>query len=641
MTIADIDIPELRGNNRRNLLQSTTDTEILVYVNSLFEKAKRSRYQFEKQWYLNLAFYFGRQYSTWAPGTASGLTRLWEPPAPPWRVRLVSNQIRPIIRTELSKCTKERPQAFVVPATSDDDDTAAARAAENIFEHLQRTMEFNKVLRRTVLWTLLCGSGFIKDWYEPETVGPDGIPGVIKAEPVTAFHLYAPDTQEEELENQPYLIHCLAKSPEYVETVYGKKVAADSSAGSGLLEQRFLSAMGIDSTPKSYVAVKEAWIKPCRKFLEGAIVTWAGDEILNIEEEGFVYQHGQYPFTKIDHIPTGRFYGDSVINDLIPLQRELNRSISQLIEAKNRMAKPQLAAQKGSIDPGKVTSEPGLIILYQPGYQPPTPIPLTNLPQYVTDQIGMIKMDMQDIAGQHEISKGQVPTGVTAATAISYLQESDDTKLAPTITSIEESVERIGKHVLSHVQQFWELPRIIKVVGDDGQFESYELSQADIRGNTDLRIETGSATPRSRAAKQAFITELGKLQWITPERALRYLDMAETSKLYEEIQIDSRQAQRENLRMAQGDDTVLANDWDNHEIHLEEHNNYRKRQAFESLPDEIKVMFQMHVQTHKDVLAASMGLQIAPGQDIPNPAAQNEQGGSEQGQPPMPNQQGA
>jgi hypothetical protein len=620
---------ELQGNNMNALLQSARDAEIIAYVDGLFNRARKARQQFEKQWYLNLAFYFGRQYAVWAPGTATGLTRLWEPPAPPWRVRLITNQIRPIIRTELSKCIKERPQAFVVPSTSDDQDTAAARAAENIFEYQRYVMEANKVMRRSIFWTLLCGSSFIKDWYEPDTVGPDGVAGTIKVEPVTAFHIYIPDPQEEDLENQPYIIHCLAKSPEYVEGLYGKKVGADSTSGSGLLEQRFLNALGIESAPKSYVTVKEAWIKPCQKFKNGAVVTWAGSTILNLEENGFVYQHGQYPFTKIDHIPTGRFYGDSVINDLIPLQRELNRSISQIIEAKNRMAKPQLAAQKGSIDTNKVTSEPGLIILYQPGYQPPTPIPLTNLPTYVMEQIQSIKLDMQDISGQHEISKGQVPSGVTAATAISYLQESDDTKLAPTITSIEEAVERIGRHTLSHVQQFWDLPRIVKVVGDDGQYESFELSKADIRGNTDLRIEAGSATPRSRAAKQAFITELGKMGWITPDRALRYLDMAETSKLYEEIQVDSRQAQRENLKMAQGA-PIPVNDWDNHEIHMLEHNNYRKRQAYENLPDELKAIFQQHVQTHKNVLAASMGVQTVPGQQLPNPDQMPQQ----QQQPP-------
>lgn len=618
-----IDEQELK---RAPLLKSKADSETVKYCDDLFEKAKRTRQQFEKTWYMNLAFYFGKQYVQWAPGVAGNFARLYEPAAPPWRARLISNKIRPIIRTELAKITKERPTGFVVPTTSDDDDLAAAKAAEAIFEHLWRALKMQREIRRTSFWTVLCGTSFMKDWYDPDMPDDSKVPGSIMTEPVSPFHLFAPDPQEEDLENQPFIVHQLAKDPEWVNAKFNKEIKADSNAAGGVLEQRFLNAIGIQNAPKSYIAVKEVWIKPNRRYKDGAVIIWASGQLLNVAE-GLPYQHGEYPFAKFDHIPTGRFYSDSVIPDLIPLQKEYNRTRSQIIEAKNRMAKPQLIAPRGSVDPSKITSEPGLIVFYTPGFQPPAPLPLQSIPSYVIDELDRCQRDMDDISSQHEVTKGRTPPGVTAATAISYLQEEDDSKLALTITSLEEGVEKIGRHFLSHVQQFWTAERKIRVVGDDGQFESFMFSQANIAGNTDFKVEAGSATPKSRAAKQAFITELGKMGWISPDRALRYLDMAETGRLYEEMQIDSRQAQRENLRMAAGE-PVPVNDWDEHLVHIQEHNNYRKRQAFENLDDEAKIIFHQHVSIHKQMIGVPPGMPL-PGQ-IPD---QEEEMGGEQPAP--------
>lgn len=580
--------------------QQKIEAEVVRRCNTYFNKAQSERLQFEPQWYLNLAFYGGKQYVQWQKGLSGKPGRLFEPAVPHWRVRAVINKIKPIIRAEIAKVTQEKPQAYAIPSSSDEEDLAAARMAEAAFDYLWRELKLNRIMRRAEFWTMTCGTGFIKDFYDKDMVDSSGIKGAIRAEAVSPFHLFVPDLQEQEIENQPYVIHSLAKDPEWVEMRYGVRIAPDSIAGGELLEQKFLSAIGISTVPKKFVAVKEAWIKPNPHFKEGAHVVWAGDQILSLTE-GWLYNHGEYPFTKLEHIPTGRFYTDSTIVDLIPLQKELNRTRSQIIEAKNRMAKPQLVAAKGSVEVNKMTTEPGLVIEYNPGFQPPQPLPLQNLPSYVVQEVERIQVDMDDISSQHEVTKGRTPPGVTAATAIAYLQEQDDSKLSNTIGSLEEGVEKVGRHMLSHIQQFWTAERKIKVIGEDNTVEAYMLSQANIRGGTDIYVEAGSAMPRSRAAKQAFIMELGERGWINGDQGLKYLGLVETGKLYEEIRIDARQAQREHVKMMAGM-PVPVNDWDNHEAHILEHNNFRKKQKFENLSDEIKILFEEHVQAHKMIL---------------------------------------
>ncbi len=654
------------------------DRRIVAWVNEQFTHAKEARWRAERQWYLNLSFYFGQQ-NVQFKGSGSSLDRsmqLYTPPAPYYRSRPVINQIRPRIRTEMSKLTAQKPNAFIVPASSDDRDMYAANAGEQIWDSIYRWKKIHQVTRRATFWASVTGNGFIKTYWDENKVDLlSDQKGDMCFTPITPFHLFVPDLKEEEIEDQPWVIHAQLRNAEQLANLYQKPINFERASGD-LIEESFVNVMGIQHWEKNKnVLVFECWIRPnvCKDLPEGGMYVIAGNQVI-YEHQGWPYQHGQYPFAHIGHVHTGKFYRESTINDLIPLQREYNRTRGQIIEAKNRMAKPQLAAELGSIDPTKITSEPGQIILYRPGFQPPTPIPLQSLPQYVLEEQERIKQDMDEISGQHEVSRGQTPPGVTAATAISYLQEQDETKLSYTFDSIEEAIEKVAYQALNHVQQFWDLPRHVKVTGADGSFDVMAFRGSDLKGNTDIRVEAGSALPTSKAAKQAFIMDLMKMGFIEPQKGLEVMEIGGINKIYEQVQTDVRQAQRENLRMSQATQQIIdqdrmqkqwefaqspegqqmaqagllqpnpqnpeelmdlsqvepdpmtgqpmggpvpvavpllvpVNDWDNHRIHIERHNHYRKGQAFEQLPKEAKELFAAHVQAHVSaIMEGAMGM---------------------------------
>lgn len=588
-----------------NIRGSASNKKLLDYANECFRKDKEYRQQFENQWYMNLAFYFGKHYLQWIASQGM-VSRLYEPPAPPWRVRLVANKVRSFLRKEQAKLTKEMPMGFVVPQSSDDEDILAAQAGDNLAEFFWREQKLLLHVRRAVFWMSLVGTGFLKDGYDQNARFNTFQKGDVFLDRVTPFHLFVPDVQEEELENQPHIIHAAAKNPDAVERMYGKSVRPDSN-GTDMVEDRFLSAIGIkQSSTKSQVYVREMWLKPCKMLSNGGVVIFTQDELINVIDN-WPYEHGQYPFTKLDLMPTGRFYSESSMVDLIPLQKEYNRTRSQLVEAKNRMAKPQLLAPRGSVDPNKITSEPGLVIQYTPGFQPPTPLALASMPQYVLEELNRTYSDMEDISSQHAISRGGTPAGVHAATAISYLQEQDDSVLAYSISSIEDGVERITRHFLSYVTQFWDTERQIQVTGENGAFEMFQLDRNSLNSNTNYTIQPGSATPKSLAAKQAFIMELFKMGLVPPDKALRYLQMSETGKMYEELQVNTRQAQRENVKMSQGNPQVTVNTWDDHIAHITEHDNYRKRQSYEMLDPQTQALFEEHVKHHKAFVLTHKG----------------------------------
>lgn len=612
-----------------NIQRAQETKEILSWVAKAYEEARRERQKIERQWYLNLAFYFGQQNVSGVNSPTAGF-QLRVPNAPPWRVRMVINKIRPIIRHETARLVSQKPIFTVVPATTEDEDQAAARVGEQIFTSVYDEKEVDYILHQVAFWSSITGSGFMKSYWDPVARDANGVPGDICIENVNPFHIFPANQSEEDLNKQPYIIQASTKTPEWVKTRYGFDAPANIMA-SNVLEDAFQTLVGTRVTPRREVLVIEVWLKPGAhpKFPLGGLITVVGGQLVQ-RIDRFPYSHMQLPFYKVDLVPTGRFFGESNITDLIPLQREYNRTVSQIVEAKNLMAKPKLIAPRGSINPRQISSEPGQVILYQPGFDRPSELPMPPLPGYVLDQLDRITADIDDISGQHEISRGGTPSQVTAATAISYLQEQDDSKLAYAITSIERAVQRLGRHVLKYVEQYWDTPRTVRVVGRDGAFEAQQWLNSSLRGNTDVRVEAGSALPRSKAARQAFVMDLLKLGIIPPEQGLDLLDIGGIEKVYENYLVDKRAAERENLKMSSINPEVAiqimsqpeqqvdpntgqiistpkqpimpTNSWDNHQAHIEFHNRFRKTQQFELLPEVIQAVFEDHVQQHLQVL---------------------------------------
>jgi hypothetical protein len=668
--------------------------QLVAWIRSEYEKQKANRKTDEQEWYLQIAFYNGFQYHAWQ--TIGSGQMLREEPNPGNQPRITVNRIEPIIRTEIAKTTSGRPSAQVVPASNDDDDLMAAAAAEQVWQALYDAKNFQTdVLQKAEFWRATTGNAFIKTLWDPNArhiepvvmqdpftgenrvIQQETSTGDVQFEVVSPFHLYVPDLSEEDLEKQPYIFNVYTKSENWVKSTFGNVlpkdfkptiVAASEIFDAALMDQRNTTSVKPDS-----VLVIEMWAKPngCPYLPKGGLVTIVDNEIVQLAENGIPYAHKAYPFAHTHTIQTGKFYRRSVIKSLIPLQREYNRVRSQIIQAKNLMSKPQMMYYEGSLDPRKISSRPGIYIPVRPGFAMPTPVPIQPLPNYVLNEVKQIEADFEDLSGQHAVSRGE-SGGVTAATAINYLQERDDAYLTSVFNSIEAAIEKVAKQSLSLFVQYVDTPRLVKTVGADGAFDAQMLSGSDVASGLDIRIEAGSALPTSKSARQALITDWMKMGFITPQDGLRILDMGMLKQYYNLLKIDENQAQRENLlikRLTQqeveafqqewemgvmrGDEdkvmpgetdaqgnpiglsvppVISVNAWDNHAVHVEVHNRFRKSQAFEALDPAAKAEFQKHISMHEAVLQQQMMQQAMMGQ-APQQAPALPAGGAEEAPP--------
>lgn len=648
--------------------RTTKDSQALVaWVREQHTRSSQARTTKVLQWRENLFFFFGHQYiERLRASTESGLRDTFlTPQRIQGRERITVNRTRSFVRTEMSKFLTSIPQAVAVPATAEDQDVRAAYAAEQAWLSISELRKHRQFFTKAAWWMCLSGNGFVKQWWDPNCLYDPTNPedrGDIKFGALTPFNLFVPDLREQEIEDQPYIEIVYKKPVEwcyyyYGDALKGVDIKASTSSANSILEEGYLNLAAGQSVPDS-VLVYEAWIKPGATKLmpEGGVVILIDETLVAVYREGLPYTHHQYPVTKYEHIPSGTFYADSPLVDTNGLQREYNQWRSRLNDYVKKMSAPQILAQKGAVVPQKWTNEAGVIVEYKPGYPPPTPLQLTPLPQHVMDQQQVILQDIEDITGQHQVSKGTAPPGVTAGTAISYLQEKDDAYNMVAYQSIEDGHEKTASQTIALFVQYVDLKRKIKVVGADGAFDTIMLQGSDVANGTDIRVQRGSAVGESQAAKEAKVMDMFSMGLIDQPTALKLLEVGGAQKVLDTLNVAEKKAQRENTKMKsltpeimaqhqqawgeslalEGDPTlgnpsgvvpegelagppqpeptpppvVQVDNFDIHEVHIDVHDRFRMGQEYESLAPEVKAQFEAHVNMHKQLLMQAQMMQF-------------------------------
>jgi hypothetical protein len=598
----------------------------------LYRKAESHRQRYEPQWYLNLAYYQGNQWVGW---DGNGI---FQPVVPKNRLRLVDNRIQPIVRTEVAKMTKSRPSFVAAPRTADDSDARAAKLSEFGLEYQWSYQRLTPKQRQALLWSRITGAGFWKicwdrgkgDEFEV-VLGVDGEPlldeygapvrrdsvagevevkklavGDIHVELKTPFEIYVdPLATEDGLESARWVIEKAVRSPSYLKERYKVDIEPDADAPQGITESRTASTGGREG-----VNVYEYWSRPSPEEPRGKHVVWVKGQTLLNEDNPY----DDLPYVMFRGIPVpGRFWPDSVVSQLISPQTELNKIISSIAENAQRIGNPAiLKSRQANVEWTGAIAEEIFFDDTMPNSVPQF-LQVPEIPGYVRERIDRIETSMREISGQHEVTHGQVPTGVTAASAINLLQEQDDTRLGPDITDMEHSITLAGRMILKLMAKYYTDERTMRIAGEDGRWdiESFRGSQLD--GYQDVDVQPGSSMPRSKAAKQAAMQELLQLviQYGMPlnQRDLRKFfkdyEVGGLERLFAGLGTEESYTQRENARFLAGEQVEIS-EWDNHEAHIEAHSELLKSPTLEraeATTPGVKDALLGHLDLHKQALA--------------------------------------
>jgi hypothetical protein len=117
---------------------------------------------------------------------------------------------------------------------------------------------------------------------------------------------------------------------------------------------------------------------------------------------------------------------------------------------------------------------------------------------------------MQDIAGLHEISMGQIPERGShiPAAAFRLLQESEAIRHAPSMRSMKGSLKQAAAMILRMVRVKYKEARYFSILGDSGKYELRAFQGAHLGGNFDISFQVTSAIAASPIAKAEMEMQL-------------------------------------------------------------------------------------------------------------------------------------
>jgi hypothetical protein len=587
------------------------------------EQAKKSRRYYERDWLLNLAFLQGEHYVEWAP--ASG--RLVDTAAEEGAVRSQRNVMFKIARIERAKLMRVPLTPLALPQSEDSHDVMDAKMMNAYYRWLSHEWKFPRKLRTAYFWVVATGNAILK-WYWDQNGNQCAV-----IPPLDFF----PDPYAKSMQDIRWAIHQQFMDEDAAKAMFKgvKKADMDAIVPSAFSdvsasESAIYTAYRDGYSTLPGVVMNEYWEPPSPAVPKGKHVLFTTSGV--VFSEDFPYDHGKMPFTHMGHVEMAntKWYS-SVLTQIRPMQEEVNRTESQLIENRNMangkwfLASDLELAEMPNAKPRQILVGKG-----NPVAQPPLLITPQPLPAEVWMEPQRLVAAMEDIAGQHEVSQGGVPGRVESGQAIQLLQETEDSVVKDVIMSSEEAV----------AEGFWMAGALYKQYGDDatmlnvydaaGQVEVSQLKKDKI--NLSMRVVTQSATalPFSTAGKWDRVLNLVQNEMVDKVTGLKLIGLTPENPDLDPAEKDRRAANRENLLMieskhdAEGRLTtpaIRAHIYDNHGAHREEHDSFRKGAEYIAAVREdprIEQVFAFHDEEHR-----KLDIQVAVEQAEKQLAVQN------------------
>ena len=607
----------MKKDKERNVFEE----ELVKAVREDFEKRREDKRALERQWTLDLNYLNGNQYCEIAPtGEVEEEDEEFF-----WQNRNVYNHIAPILETRISKLSRLRPSMSVRAAGGEDKDVKAAKISSDVLNATASRVGLDEVIAKATLWSESLGTAFYKVLWNGgggrklgDVDGKSVSEGDVDVFAVSPYEIFPDSLMREDISSVKSLIHARAMNVGDIESIYGVRVEGEEVDVFSLEKSvRGVGANKISSTtvPDSAIVI-ERYERPSKAFPNGRVVTVAGDKLLSVSE--LPYLNGvdgkrDLPFVMQRSVASpGAFFGISVVERLIPLQRAYNAVKNRKHEFLNRVSVGVLTVEDGSVDVDALTDEglrPGKVIVYRQGATPPREMAAQSVPLDFSYEEERLVNEFITVSGVSEISRNStIPTNVTSGTALQILVEQDETRLYSTAENVKKAVKEVGRQIIRLFKQFASGTRMMKIAGDGKKVEIFYFDSSDLTSD-DVVFDTENELSFTPAKKRSDVMEListgllsdedGKMSLRTKAKVLEIMGYGSLSGAQDITELHREKAAAENLGFASKE--IFAEEFDDHKTHIIEHTRFLLSEEAEKHPSAKKNALE-HLREHKAFL---------------------------------------
>jgi|AntRauTorcE11897_2_1112592.scaffolds.fasta_scaffold00001_258 hypothetical protein len=608
--------------------------DIVKEVKQDFKTRQQERKSIENQWQLNMNFLLGNQYCTIAPtGDIEDYEKQYF-----WQEREVYNHIAPLVEVRMSKLSKVRPSMAVVPASTSESDMKTAKLSKSIIDSVTHKIGVSEKISKATVWSEICGTSFYKINWETElgeSVGIDEDGKKIKQGDISLtvcppYEIFPENLNATSIDECRSIIHAKAYHTETIKNLWGIDVEGENIDVFSLDNVSTVGGLGytasvpkvVSKTKTDHAVVIEKYEAPTVNYPNGRVIIVAGNNLLHIGELPYINKTDEqrgFPFVRQTSLEqAGSFWGISIIERLIPVQRAYNAVKNRKHEFLNRLSMGILTVEDGSVDTDNLEEEglsPGKVLVYRQGSNAPSIMNMSKIPVDFSEEETKLLNEFIQISGVSDLMlNSRINSANTSGTALEILLEQDNTRLSSTADQVKFAVKAITQHILRLYKQFATEPRLAKLIGSKGSVEMFYFNSTNITSD-DVIFETENEFAETLTQKRNMIFELlkagllededGKISNTTRAKTLEMLGFGvwENSNNLNDLHI--KKAGKENINLITKKQKLQALEIDNHKLHINEHIAFMLGDEYlknESKDESIKNILLTHIKEHKTYL---------------------------------------
>ncbi|MCH5155014.1 MAG: hypothetical protein J1F69_00260 [Clostridiales bacterium] len=597
--------------------------DIIASVTRDYHERAEARRPYETQWRLNLNFYMGNQYCTALPtGDIADVEREYY-----WQEREVFNHISSLVETRQAKLNTVRPSLTVRPFSSDDDDVKTAKSATKILSAACDKLDMDRLLTEGTMWSEICGTAFYYiGWNEKGGLKiADGVyEGEVYAAVVSPFEIYPDNLFAQNTSDCRSIIRARSVDVDEIKRIYGKTVEPEennvigvsaAAVGGGLTADSTLNKLSVKSAEKSAVLI-ERYTMPSADKPDGEYAVVANGVLLFYGELPYINgvdgTRGM-PFIKqVSLVNAGCFFGSSIVERSIPVQRAYNALKNRKHEFINRLAMGVMAVEDGSVDIDNLEQEgisPGKILVYRRGATPPRMVDAGSVPTSFDNEEYRLLSEFTQVSGVSEVMRSHEALSANlSGAALQLLIEQDDTRLSLSAEYIRLAAREIARHILRLYKQFGSDARLSRIVGKNGDVELIKWSASDISSD-DVVFTTDNELLSTPAMRQNMMFELYKLGLLFDEDGKmsnsakhKFLDALGYGGWDSALDLSGTHISRAEKENESG--KLELNEFDDHAIHIDVHIKYLLTECAPKRAEKLKE----HIRQHKNAANSEFGI---------------------------------
>lgn len=597
--------------------------KLVADVERDFEIRQKERLNLERQWELNMNFFAGNQYCN----VSSRGEIVTEGKSYYWQNRSVYNHIAPLVESRLARFSRVTPTVYVRPQSDDDKDVAAAALSEKILWEVFKKPEVERAIKNTTAWSETCGTAFYKVVWDNkggnvigEVDGEKVFEGDVKIISVSPFEIFPDNLYASDLSDCASLIHARAVSVDEIKEKYGLELKGGDVRIFGLNQTLTASGKTTDGVKKDSVIVIERYQKKSELYPNGRLTTVAAGTLLYDGELPYINgANGEriFPFVMQTSQPVaGNFFGVSIVERLIPVQRAYNAVKNRKHEFMNRLSMGIVTVEDGSVDVDDLEDEglsPGKILVYRQGSKAPELMPDSTMPDDFNKEEENLLNEFVVVSGVCDVSSSSDNARLSSGSALEILIDQDNTRLLTAAEDIRRCYLEIARQVIRLYAQFTVSVRAVRYQDDNNKTKVYYADENAVRCD-DVYLESENELLYTHSQKKEMIFKLyesglltdenGFLRSSTKEKILSLLGYKDLDYQKGMARLQEEKAQDENDRLRRED--CLTDDIDDDAIHIDEHTRFVLCE-YRSLSDEQKQRYYAHINEHKQKIKEIKG----------------------------------